>query len=172
MFRGTGTHFWHGCVGSGIVNMATIIWYRILMCFKDMNWYFTRSSVFLFLLLSLRCFRRQPHYVNMEEYIVLSDMQHSQTHVTLYWSVIFFSWCVKMLRKVESLIVVLLSASLASLGPPSSGGINMLLWSSLTNTWNNNFIDNCVSVCPSIDNFRLSFSIGDCTTWGWCRIKL
>ena len=59
--------------------------------------------------------------------------------------VIFFSWGGKMLRKFESLMIMLLSASIASLIPPSSGGLNMLLYRYLTNTFNNNFGNNCGS---------------------------
>ena len=69
---------------------------------------------------------------------ILSDMQHSQPHITLYQETIFFSWGVKMLRKAESLMMILLYASLASLSTPSFGGLTMLLHSSLNNTYNDN----------------------------------
>ena len=55
-------------------------------------------------------------------------MKHSQLHITLYWEVILFIFCGKILREVESLVMILFSASLASLIPPSSGIITMLLY--------------------------------------------
>ena len=72
-------------------------------------------------------------------------MQHSQPHVTLYLEVIFFSWVGKMLREVESLMMILLYAYLASLGPPSSGGFTMIICSSMSDTRNNNSGNNCGS---------------------------
>ena len=48
-----------------------------------------------------------------------------------------------MLRKVESLMMVLLSTSLASLSPTSYGVINILLCSYLTDTCNYNLGTNC-----------------------------
>ena len=71
--------------------------------------------------------------------MILSDMQHSQLHITLYWTVIFLIWGGNMLRKVESLKMILSYASLDSFISPSSGVITMLLCSSLTDTCNNNF---------------------------------
>ena len=60
-------------------------------------------------------------------------MKHSQPQITLYRSVILFSWGGKMLHSVESLIMILLSASLASLSPPSYGGLTKILLSSMNN---------------------------------------
>ena len=62
------------------------------------------------------------------------DMQHSQPHITLYQAVLFLGWFGIILRKVESLMIILLSGYIVSFGPPSSGGINILLFSSLTET--------------------------------------
>ena len=61
-------------------------------------------------------------------------MQHSQQHITLYHEFIFLSWVKNVLRSIESLMIILLSAYLASLSPPSYGGITMLLRSSQTDT--------------------------------------
>ena len=72
-------------------------------------------------------------------------MQHSQTHITLYQEVIFFSWGGKMLRNVESLIMVILSAHIASSITTTYVGLNMLLYISLTDTCNKTFVTNCVS---------------------------
>ena len=63
-------------------------------------------------------------------------MQHSQPHITLYWPVIFFSWGGKMLRKVESLMMVLLSTYIDTLSTTSDGGLTMLLCSYLTYAYN------------------------------------
>ena len=76
------------------------------------------------------------------------------------------------MRKFLSLMMMLSSKFLASFIPPSSGEIIVLLFSSLTDTCNNNFGVNCCSYCPSIDNLMQPLSIGDCKTWGWCRIQL
>ena len=64
-----------------------------------------------------------------------------------------------MLRKVESLMIMLSSTYLASFSPPSSGGLNMLVCSSMTYTCNNNIVTNCGPACPSIDNLIESLAI-------------
>ena len=99
-------------------------------------------------------------------------MKQSQPQLTFYLSVIFLSWGGNILRKVESLIMMLYSASLSSLVTPSSGGLAILLCSSLTNNFNNNFVTNCGSAWPSIDNFIQPLDIGYCTTLAFCRIQL
>ena len=48
-----------------------------------------------------------------------------------------------MLRKVEAAMMVLLSAYLASLSPPSSGGLTVILCSYMTDTCNENLINRC-----------------------------
>ena len=68
--------------------------------------------------------------------------------------------------------MVLLSVSLASLSPPSSVGLDMLLCISWTDTCNKKIGTNCVSNLTPMDNFRQSFAIGECKTWGCCRIQL
>ena len=45
MFRGTGTHYFHGHIYNGILNMATMSSYRIIIGLKDKTWYVTRPSV-------------------------------------------------------------------------------------------------------------------------------
>ena len=97
-------------------------------------------------------------------------MQHWQPHIPLYWSDILFSWGDIILCSVESLMMILLSVSLAYLSLTSYGGIIIPLLSSQTETCNNSFVTSCVSAWPPIDNFRQSFDIGDSTTWGCCII--
>ena len=70
-------------------------------------------------------------------------MQHYQPHISLYWSVILLSCGGNVLYKVESLMMMLSSASITSLRPNYSGGLTMLLCSSLTDNCNNNFGTNC-----------------------------
>ena len=50
-----------------------------------------------------------------------------------------------MLHKVESMMIILSSAYIASFGTPYGGVIYMLLFSSLIDTCNNNFGTNCGS---------------------------
>ena len=59
-------------------------------------------------------------------------MQHSQPPMNFYWEFIFLIWVGKILCKVESLMIILLYASFASLSTPSSGGIYRILQSSYT----------------------------------------
>ena len=70
---------------------------------------------------------------------MFADMQHSQQYISLYQEVIFLSWGGRILHKVESLMMILLSASVASLSPSYSVGITRLLQPSHTDTCNNNF---------------------------------
>ena len=58
--------------------------------------------------------------------------------MTLYREGAIFSWGGSILSKVESLMMIILSASLAYFSPPSAGGITMLLCSSCTETCNKN----------------------------------
>ena len=95
---------------------------------------------------------------------IFAYMQHSHPHIALYWEVIFLSWGGDILRKVEAMIMILSSLSLDYLIPPYTGVLTMLLCSSLTNTFNNNFGTNCGSAWPSIDNLRQLLAIRYCTT--------
>ena len=51
----------------------------------------------------------------------------------------FLNWGGNNEHNVESLIMILLSESIASLIPPSSGSLTRMLWSYLTETFSNNF---------------------------------
>ena len=83
--------------------------------------------------------------------------QHSQSQITMYRKVIFFSWGGKILHKVELLMIILLSVSFDSLITLSIGGLNMVLCSSMNDIFNNNLGTNCGSTWPSMDNFIQSF---------------
>ena len=71
---------------------------------------------------------------NSYKIMFIEDMQHSQPHMILYLEVIFLSWVGRILRKVKSLIMILLSAYTAYFSRPSSGELNRILCSSLTET--------------------------------------
>ena len=77
----------------------------------------------------------------------------------MYLEVIFFSWGGKFLRNIESLMMLLLSASFAYLRPPSSGGLTTLLCIYLTNTWHNNLGTNCGTTWPSMNNYRVQYTM-------------
>ena len=172
VFCGTETHICHSHLCGSILNMTSVIYYIIL---KVSNRQLDNSPDLMFCalwLLSLRCLRLRSLRVKKDECILLADMQYSQPHTTLYRAVVLLICGDNMLRKVESMMMMLSSVSLASFSPPSSGGLTMLLYSSLTDTFNNNFGTNCGPACPYIYNVIQSLSIGYRTTWGWCRIYL
>ena len=50
-------------------------------------------------------------------------MQHSQPHMTMYLASIFLIWGDRIERIVESLMMILLYESIASLRPPYSGDL-------------------------------------------------
>ena len=81
-------------------------------------------------------------YDNNDECILLADIYHSQPHIPFYWWVVFISWGGRILCKVESLIMILFSAYIDYFITPSSGGINIILCGSLTETFNNSFVNN------------------------------
>ena len=70
--------------------------------------------------------------------------------MTLYRSDIFLSWGGIIDQSVETLIMILLSASLASLFPPYFGEFAVILRSYWTDTCSNNFGTNCGSEGPQI----------------------
>ena len=75
----------------------------------------------------------------------LEDMQNSQQHITFYREVIFLGWGGNMLRKVESMMIILSSVSFSSFSTPYYGVITMILFCSVTYTCNKNFGNNCGS---------------------------
>ena len=54
-------------------------------------------------------------------------MKHSQPHTALYNLDTFLIWGKKILRNIESLIIIILSESVATLSPPYSSGLTILL---------------------------------------------
>ena len=78
------------------------------------------------LILSLSFLRYQLRHDINEEFILMADIQHPQKQITLYID-IFLNWGGNNERNVKSLIMILLSASLDSLSPPSNGSLTMLL---------------------------------------------
>ena len=70
-------------------------------------------------------------------------MQNSQPHMTLYRAELFLVWGGRIDHSAESLMMILLSASLASLSPTYSGGLTVLLLSSQTDIFSKNFGTNC-----------------------------
>ena len=71
--------------------------------------------------------------------MILVDMEHSQPHMTLYNEVIYLSSYGIIFHEFESMMMILLYASIASLSTTSSGGLTILLWGSRTETCNTNF---------------------------------
>ena len=69
-------------------------------------------------------------------------------------------------------MMILFCSYIASLRPPYSGGITMLLWISLKYTWNKILWKICFSVWPLIDTLRQSLDIGYCTNCVRCKTKL
>ena len=102
-------------------------------------------------LLSFNFFKKHSRHDNNYECMLLADMQHSHPHITMYWEVTFFSWGGRILRKVVSMMIILLSLSLASFSTPSSGVLTIILWSSRAETYNNHFGINCFSESLSIE---------------------
>ena len=83
----------------------------------------------------------------------------------------FFYWGGNNERNVESLIMILFSAYLDSLSPPSTRSLTRLLWSSWTYIFSNIFGTSYGLLWPSMFTFRQSLKIGDHTTCGLCMIQ-
>ena len=98
----------------------------------------TRNSNFCItdLVLTLK---KSSHHDNNDECMLLEDMQHSHSQIILHPEVIYLSWYGRKFCKVESLIRILLSSTLSSFIIPSSWGLTVLSWISLTENLNNNF---------------------------------
>ena len=111
-------------------------------------------------------FRWRSFHVNKGECIFLVDMQHSQPYLSLYRAFFFLGCGGNLLRKFESLVMMLSSAYLASFSPPSLVVLAIILCISLTDTYNNNFGTNHGPACPYIYDLRQSLAIGYRKTWG------
>ena len=75
----------------------------------------------------LSFFQKRSCDDNNYECMLLAYMKRSHPHITLYQEVIFFSWVGIILRNFASLVIILFSLYLASFGPPSPGGLTMIL---------------------------------------------
>ena len=107
------TPMWHDC---------------IFICFIYVIWFFVRPFVLSIIGLIFDFFCYQSRHDSNDEYILLEDIQHSWSHMTLYISDIFI-WGGNSECNVESLIMILFSAYLASLSPPYDCSLAMMLWS-------------------------------------------
>ena len=94
-------------------------------------------------------------------------MKYSQPYMTLYYDVICLNCGGNIEHKLESLIIILYSSSLASLIPLSFVSLTRILCSSSMDTWSNNFGACFGYILSSNNTLRKSSEIGDWTTWGW-----
>ena len=96
--------------------------------------------LFLYLRLWYLSFSKKSHawitMVNLCSWNLCNTHNHAWLFIERFY---FFYWSGRILRKVESLMMILLSGSISSFSPPYYGGIKMLLYSSLIETYNNNF---------------------------------
>ena len=99
--------------------------------------HFTRNSVLRITTLTFDFSKKISHHGNNYECIILADIRHSQPHMNFYYEVIILSWGGVIFHKVESLMMILFLASLASFSPIYSGGITMLLCSPCIDTCKN-----------------------------------
>ena len=136
------------------VNMTPMWYNRIFIWFVYAVWFFARPFVLSILDFILEFLKYRPHHDINEECILLEDIQNSQPHRILYLDDVFFNWGGNNERNVESLIMILLSAYLASLSPSYTGSLTMMLWSSRTETYSNSFGTSCGSVLPPMFTFR------------------
>ena len=121
--------------------------------------------------LAFYIYRWQHLHGNKNECTLLTDMQHSQPHITLFHWYTSLIWVGIILCSLESIMTILFHFYLASIISPSSGGLTMILWSSHTDTCNKLFGTIYFSDWPSIETQRISFTIDECTTWVWWRIQ-
>ena len=75
-------------------------------------------------------------------------------------------------RNVESLMMILSSASVAYLSPQSTGSLTIMLWSSQMETCSNNFGTTWSLRWPLMFTFRQSLTFCDWNTCGWYIIQL
>ena len=88
---------------------------------------FTRPFVLFITDLILKFVQKRSCHDNNEKCMLLEYIQHSHPHINCYWEVMFLSWDDRIFCKVDSLMIILLSSSLASFSPHSSGGITLIL---------------------------------------------
>ena len=85
-----------------------VAWHNVYM-YQINSGHFTRPSVLCITILIFKFFKKLSCHDNNDECMLLEYMKNSHLHMTLYREVIFFSWGVIILRKVELLMIILLS---------------------------------------------------------------
>ena len=136
------THYFHINIRWCFENIITM-WHDKFLYVSNCWLYISLDLLFFALnIWSIIFFKKCSRHDNNDECIIFADMQHWQVHINLHWEVVFLIWCYRMLCKVESLMMILLSAYLSSLITTYYGVLNILLFSSLTEAFNNNFGDN------------------------------
>ena len=144
----------------------------VIFMTKHMRFYFHQTFCFEnFGFSTWAFFKYRSCHNSNEGCILLADIQHSQPNMTLYCADCF-SWGGNSEHNVESMIMILFSAYLASLSSTSTGSLTRLLWCSQIDTCSNNFGTGCDIVWPLMFPFRQSLKIGDCATCGWWIIQL
>ena len=107
--------------------MTTMLHHGIIKCFKIGLVISPDPLFYTFYICSLSYIGYRYRHDNKDERILLVDMKHSQPHMTLYRAYIFLSWCGRIDRSLESLMMILLSTYLDSLSPPYYGGLTIIL---------------------------------------------
>ena len=100
---------------------------RIFICFIYMIVFYPRPSDLSILALIFAFLNYWSLHDSNEEFILLTDINVFKTHINLYIDYLFFNWGGNNAHNVESLIMILFSASLASLSPTCSGSLTRLL---------------------------------------------
>ena len=103
--------------------MTAIGYHRVFICLEDTIFHFTIPSVFRIMIFLDNYFA----IIIKNECILLAYMQHSRPQINLYHADILLSWGGRILHIVESLTMILLSEFIASLIPPSSDGLTIML---------------------------------------------
>ena len=111
---------------------------RIFICFMYAILFYPSSYVLSSLYLILEFLKCRSCHDSNEECIIFSYIQYSQPHITLYFDE-FLKWDGNNKRNVESLIMILFSASISSLIPLYTGILTKLLLFYQTETLSNSF---------------------------------
>ena len=144
----------------------------VFYMFRIYKFYFFSDLLFWSFWLWYLSFLNTYHAMIIMKYVYFWKIYNIHDHTWPCILLTFFGWGDSSELNVESLIMILFSAYLASLSPPFSGSLTSLLWSSHTDTWSNNFGKFCGMVWPSMFTLRRSLKISDCTTCRWCIIQL
>ena len=79
----------------------------------EREWPFHHTLGFVHYRFDLQVFQKYLRHDNNYECTILADIQHSHPQITLYWEVILLSWDERIFCNVESLMIILLSSSIA-----------------------------------------------------------